>query len=104
MSNSNSVSNKQSGKRVSYFEGHDDPKVPKLKWFAHDDNIKGLIEMRCNKAIKSTVLELKGFSSATMSKTIACAIDNIMNIGGKMSMEKEAIKEYDKCLLFEIDF
>ncbi len=96
--------NTQSGKRVSSFEGHDDPKTPPLKWFAHDENIKGLIEMRFNKAIKSTVLELKGSSSATMSRKLACAIDNVINVKGKLSMEANAIKEHSKILLFEIEF
>ncbi len=96
--------NNQSGKTISYFEGHNDPKLPMLKWFAHDDNIKGLIEMRCNKAIKSNILELKGSSSATMSKAIACAIDDILKIGGGISMEKQALKEHSNRLLFEIEF
>ena len=103
-SNASAKSNVQSGKRVSAFEGHDDPKPPALKWFAYDENIKGLIEMRLNKAIKSTVLELKGSSSATMSKKLACAIDNVMNVKGKLSMEATAIKEHSKVLLFEIEF
>ena len=97
-------SNTKSGKRLSSFEGHDEPKMPMLKWFAHDENIKGLIEMRFNKAIKSTVLELKGSSSATMSRKLACAIDNVMNIKGKLSMDANAIKEHSKILLFEIEF
>lgn len=94
----------QSAKRVSRFEGHDEPKEPMLKWFAHDENIKGLIDMRINKAIKSDVLELKGSSSATMSKKVACAIDNVMNISGKISMEANAIKEFSKILIYEIEF
>lgn len=96
--------NKQSGKSVSFFEGHDNPKVPTLKWFAHDDNIRGLIEMRCNKAIKSNILELKGSSSATMSRKTACAIDALIKTGGSMSMEKQSEKEHNNRLLFEIEF
>ena len=72
----------QSGKAVSYFEGNNDPKEPTLKWFANDDNILGLIKMRCSNsnAIKSKILELKGSSSATMSQKTACAIDKILKI------------------------
>ena len=95
---------KQSGKTITYFEGHDDPQKPDLKWFAYDENIKGLIEMRCNKAIKSKVLELNGASSATMSKTMACAIDELLKISGNISMEKKAIEEHSHKLLFEIEF
>ena len=98
------IANKKSGKRVSYFEGDDEPKTPPLKWFAHDENIKNLIEMRCNKAIKSTVLELNSSSCASMSRSIACAIDDILSIDGKISMEKQATKELNDSLLFEIEF
>ena len=92
--------NSQSGKRISSFDGHDEPKMPPLKWFAHDENIKGLIEMRLNKAIKSTVLELKGTTSATISKNLACAIDSVINV----NMEASTVSEYSKILLFEIEF
>ncbi len=94
----------QSGKTVSHFEGHDDPQSPELKWFAHDDNIKGLIEMRRNRAIKSNSLTLNGSSSSTMSRKIACAIDQILKIKGSISMEKEIIKEHNKILIFEVEF
>ena len=104
ISNDASRGNRKSGKRVSVFEGHDSPEMPPLKWFAHDDNIKGLIEMRLSKSIKSTVLELKGSSFATMSRKIACAVDNVMNVKGKLSMESSAVKEHGETLLFEIEF
>lgn len=97
-------SNRQSGKRISTFEGSDEPKAPSLKWFAHDDNIKGLIEMRLNKAIKATVLELKGSSSATMSKQVACALDKILGTKGSLSMEASVSKEFSKILVYEIEF
>ena len=100
----NSVGNKKSGKRISYFEGHDEPQIPQLKWFVHDDNIKSLIEMRCKKAIKSTSLELSGSSCASMSRSMACAIDAILNVSGTFSMEKQAIKELSNSLLYEIEF
>ena len=95
---------KQSGKNMSNFKGHDDPQIPELKWFAHDDNIKLLIEMRMKKAIQSNLLELKGSNSATMSKSIACAIDAIVKVSGTLSMEKQVQKEYSNKLLFEIEF
>ena len=104
MGTKDSIANKKNGKRITYFEGHDDPKTPKLKWFAYDENIKNLIEMRCNKAIKSTFLELNGSSCASMSRSIACAVDDILGIGGKISMEKQATKEHNDSLLFEIEF
>ena len=95
-------SNVQSGKTITHFEGHDDPKVPELKWFAHDDNVKGLIEMRLARAIKSNSLNLSGATTSVMSKKIACAIDSIVKT--KISMEREAVKEHSKVLVFEIEF
>ena len=100
----NASSNKQSGKNITNFEGHDNPQVPDLKWFEHDDNIKWLIEMRCKRAIKSNILELKGSSSATISKSIACAMDDVLGAKVNLSMENEALKEYDDILVFEIEF
>ena len=97
-------SNAQSGKRVSLFEGHDNPKIPTLKWFAHDENIKSLIEMRLNKAVKSTSLKLEGSSSAVISKRLACAVDGVMNVKGGLSMESSAMKEHNEVLVFDIDF
>ena len=99
-------SNKQSGKTISCFQGSDNPREPMLKWFAHDENIKRLIEMRCadSNSIKSKILELKGSSSATMSKKVACAIDNVLNIKGKISMESQSIKEHSNILVYEIEF
>ena len=98
------VSQKQSGKNISEFEGHDNPQTPDLRWFAYDDNIKWLIEMRCKRAIKSNVLELKGSSAQTISKSIACALDDIFGEKGSASMEKAAMREYTSMLLFEIEF
>ena len=96
----------QSGKTVSHFQGNNTPQMPILKWFAHDDNIKRLIEMRCSdsNAIKSKILELKGSASATMSKKNACAIDKIMNIKGGLSMEKQTVRECNNVLIYEIEF
>ncbi|MBQ7292002.1 MAG: hypothetical protein IJW76_09850 [Clostridia bacterium] len=97
---------KQGGKNVSYFEGNNSPYRPSLKWFAYDDNINGLIEMRCsgNNYIKSKILELNCASSLTMSHKTAYAIDKILKVKSSMSMEKKAIIEYSSKLIFEIEF
>lgn len=66
------------------WEGSDKPKKPRLKWFAHDEGIKGLIEMRCKgiNPVKTRTIELYGSNSATMSKDTACRIDSaISSIG-----------------------
>ena len=105
---SESLSNQsmQSGKVISRFEGNNDPKEPSLKWFANDDNIKGLIAMRCSSsnAIKSKILKLQGSSSATMSQKTACAIDKILKIKASISMEKQSVREHSSVLVFEVEF
>lgn len=97
---------KQSGRIVSYFNGSDTPTRPTLKWFAHDDNIKGLIEMRCSDAnsIKSKVLVLQGSSTSSVSRKIACAVDKMVKVKGSMSMEKQSMKEHSSKLIYEIEF
>lgn len=98
--------NSQSGKNISHFDGHNNPQRPDLKWFAYDDNIQGLIEMRCsrNNSIKSKILEINCSSSATMSQKTACAIDKILKIKAGISMESKAVKEHSSKLIFEIEF
>ena len=105
-SSSSHNQNKQGGKNVSYFEGNNAPTRPTLKWFAYDDNITGLIEMRCsgNNSIKSKVLELSCSSSVTMSQKAALAIDKILKVKASMSMEKKAIQEHCSKLIFEVEF
>ena len=102
-------SSSRSGRITAEFEGNDEPKKPKLKWFAHDENIKKLIEMRCKStnSIKSETLELSGASSATMSQKTACAIDGAigkMGFKASTSMEKQAITENTTKLIFSVEF
>lgn len=104
-----SSSNQRSGKTVTLFEGHAEPKVPTLKWFAYDDNIKRLIEMRCTeiRSVKSKTLELSGSSSAALSTKAAYAIDAAlasMNNKTNVALEKQAIRENSCKLIFEVDF
>ena len=96
----------QSGKNISHFDGHNHPTKPKLKWFAFDDNIQGLIEMRCsgNNSIKSKILEINCSSSATMSQKTACAIDKILKVKSSVSMESKAVQEHSSKLIFDIEF
>lgn len=106
---------KKEGKNYSesIFRGSDNPKRPELKWFAHDENIKGLIEMRCNdiNSIQTKTLKLMGSSSATMSQKTACAIDSAVGkLGGKASvkgegsMEAQASSESKSTLIFTVEF
>ena len=103
-------SNVRSGHIEVEFQGNDTPRQPTLKWFAHDDNIKRLVEMCCGetRSVKSETLELSGSSSATMSQKTACAIDGaIGKIGGAKghaSMDAQAAKEHHSKLMFHIEF
>ncbi len=100
----------RSGRVTAEFKGSDTPHRPKLKWFAHDETIKKLVDMRCKNvnAITSETLELSGSSSATMSQKTACAIDGaIGKIGGmkgSSSMEAKAIMENSSKLIFHVEF
>ena len=108
--NVNENVNQRSGRVVAEFNGSDTPERPILKWFAQDDNIKRLIDMRCsgNNAIKSQTLELSGSTSATMAQKAAYNIDVAMSklagLKGKSEMEAKATKEHHSKLLFTIEF
>lgn len=102
-------SDQRDGRIQVEFEGSDNPKRPKLKWFAYDENINKLIEMRCkgNNSVKSETLELSGTSSSTMSQGTARTIDSVvgsMGVNGKATMETQAIKENRSKLRFCIEF
>ena len=113
--------NQRSGESRTFFAGNSTPVCPELKWFACDDNIKGLIEMRCSEAnsICSKTLVLEGATSATMSQSVAHAIDCLvqqnnsiqkMKAGQKNllkykgTLEEKSIKECNSKLIFEIEF
>ena len=100
---------RRSGRKVSTFQGHDTPKLPELKWFAHDDNIKGLIHMRCSdpSSIKSTTLELEGSASSAMSLKTACAADGAIkaiNAKSSISLEQSAKQDSFNKLIFVVEF
>ena len=107
------ASQKSSAQRSSKvyieFEGSANPIKPELKWFANEENILRLIDMRCNgnNSIKNEVFEFSGSSSATMSQKTAYAIDNAigaMKVKGSTSMESQLIKENQSTLKYHIEF
>lgn len=106
----NSSSQSRAGKITAEFEGSSIPHKPKLKWFANDENIKKLIDMRCksSNALKSETLELFGSSSATMSQKAAASIDAVVSkIGLKgvsASMQSQAMVEHSSKLIFSVEF
>lgn len=99
----------RSGRDEMTFQGSDQPSRPTLKWFAHDDTIKGLIDMRCSgiNSIQKKTMELTGASSATMSQKTACAIDNAvgkLGVKGHVSMEAQVTKEIRSKLIYTVEF
>lgn len=102
----------QKGQSTATFKGNSIPVRPKLKWFAHDESILRLIDMRCGgNPITSKRLELSGASVATMSQKAAYAIDSAVTsvagkVGakGKKTMETQAKKEHHSELIYIIEF
>ena len=106
----NSAKEARSGKITAEFEGSDTPKVPTLKWFAQDENIKKLIAARCeaNNSVKAKTLELSGSTSATMTQKAAISIDGVLSkIGiksGSFSMQSQSMTEHSSVLIFSVEF
>lgn len=99
----------RSGKITAVFEGNSEPHRPKLKWFAQDETIKKLIEMRCKttNALKSETLELFGSNSATMTHKAAASIDSSLaklKLGGGFSMQSQAKTEHSSRMIFSVEF
>lgn len=91
------------------FSGNDTPVYPTLKWFAHDDNIKRLIEMRVGNtnSIKNETLIIKGSMCSAMSQKTAYVIDNAftqMSANVHYNMESQAQKENSSDLVFKVEF
>lgn len=101
--------NIRSGKISATFEGNSTPRRPELKWFAQDDTIKKLIEMRCKKAngLKSESLHLYGATSATMTQKAATSIDSALSklkLKGSFSMQSHAQSEHSSKIIFSVEF
>lgn len=118
---SNTFCTTNKGRTRTYFEGNNTPTRPNLKWFANDDGINGLIDMRCsnNNSIRSRTLTLEGSTSTTMSQQVAYTIDLLLNEGlsrqkinvstskkikNNVSMLEKAIKESSRTLVFDLEF
>lgn len=99
----------QSGSIEVEFEGSNEPENPKLKWFAHNDSIKGLIEMRMlgKNSSKSLVLHFTGMSNSAISQKAAYALDAAvsgMGVKGNSSISKKMEQESKKTIYFRIEF
>ena len=99
------------GKLETDFSQNSTPQAPRLKWFAHNDNVRNLIEMQLSQtgSVRSKTLELSGTSSASMTQKTAIAIDyEIAKMGIKgnssSSIERQAQIEKNSTLIFEVFF
>lgn len=103
---SNANAKKRSGMIKAVFDGSTAPTRPNLKWFASDENIKNLIEMRCTNPgrLKFEELRLSGSASATMSHKAAAAIDCLKGLKGGISMQSQAMVEHSSELIFTVEF
>lgn len=102
----NTNAKRRSGKITAVFEGSATPQRPTLKWFADDENIKSLIEMRCSNPgrLKYEELKLSGSASATMTRKAAAAIDGLKGLKGGASMQSQAMVEHSSELNFSVEF
>ena len=102
----NTIAKKRIGTVSSVLEGHDSPQRPKLKWFADHENIKILIDKRCNapNSVKVRNLKISGSSSATMTHKVAAAIDGFKGLKGNFSMQNQVCFEHSSELIFSIEF
>ncbi|MBE7019477.1 MAG: hypothetical protein E7413_06345 [Ruminococcaceae bacterium] len=87
------------------FAGNSNCKTPTLKWFANEDTIKRLIEMRMtdSNAVLSETLKISGSSTASMSQKTAAAIDGAVG-KASVSLSEQAKKEYNSTLIYRIQF
>ena len=103
------TTNIRSSKISAVFEGNPTPRRPELKWFAQDDTIKKLIEMRCKKTNKLNLetLQLYGATSATMTQKAATSIDSVLSklkLTGNFSMQSNAQCEHSRKIVFSVQF
>lgn len=92
------------------FEGTDTPVFPELRWFANDQEILSLINMRCGdnpNNIKNYKINIDSAKHSALKKDQAAKIDAVLK-GVKLKadgkIEQRLNSEMQKSLLFEIEF
>ena len=87
------------------------PEKPELHWFALDDNVRNLINMRCSgenrSGMKAYTMEFKGSDFATMGASAAAKIDGALgklSVGSDFKMQKKVTEERHQKLIFKIEF
>lgn len=107
------VENETRRESVAYaeFAGDMKPAQPVLRWFAHDDNIRNLIHMRCSdegqNVMKTYNIEFKGTDFATMGVSTAAKIDAAigkLGLGSDLNMQSKVIEERRHKMSFQLEF
>lgn len=91
------------------FIGVRKPIAPTLCWFANDNNMLNLINMRCSgnedEGLASYNFELSNSSVRAMSSSTAVKIDAaIKGMGASTNFNSESVKESNRRLVLHIDF
>lgn len=93
------------------FEGDARPRVPQLRWYAYDQEIKFLIDSRIGEDGENSTsryaIEIDSASSSTMKTALAAKIDVALKKLGascNFSLEGEALSESRRKLRFEVEF
>lgn len=91
------------------FSGKREPVAPELCWFAHDNNVKNLIQMRCfekdTNVIETYNIELSSSNAASMSVNTAIKIDAAlkrMGVNGNFNMH--STEEHNRRMFFKLEF
>ena len=91
------------------FTGARKPVRPMLCWFANDNNVKNLINMRCSEdddgAITTYTIELSNSSAALMSASTAANIDMVAGkMGANCAFHAQSVREHDRKMIFKLEF
>lgn len=87
------------------------PVKPDLCWFANDNNVLNLIEMRCSESsqneISTYTIELSSSNAATMSISAAAKVDSALSslkVGANISFSRDSEKENNRKMYFKLEF
>ena len=91
------------------FTGARKPIRPTLCWFAHDSNVKNLINMRCSddadSAITTYTIELSNSSAAMISASTAASIDMAAGkLGASCKFHAQSVREHNRKMIFKLEF
>lgn len=85
------------------------PTQPNLRWFANDNNVINLVNMRCSgtgdSGITSYSFELNSSCAQSMSSATAIKIDAAVKVmGANSNFSSDSAKELSRKMIFKIEF